>query len=115
MITIDFRDANYIILLSAMVSNDDINDIIKLSLDYNDFQKLYGELQIPSHEVANAIHSTGTRDVIINARKVLELWCRLRGHVATRQAILEALDGCGNRNAREQLEETWKLKGKFII
>ena len=63
----------------------------------------------------NAVYSTGTRDVIVNARKVLELWRDQKGHLATRQAILEALDGCGNRNAREQLEETWKLKGMFII
>ena len=111
----NLRDTNYITLFPARVSDDDINDITKLNLDYNDFQNLYAELPIPSHEVTNTVHSTGTRNVIVNAREVLKLWRHRRGQLATRQAILKALDGCRNRDAREQLEETWKLKGEFII
>ena len=65
-------------------------------------------LDIPDHEVENAERNADTRDVALQADKVLQHWLTIRGSAATKWAILKALNECGYEGAIEFLLEQWK-------
>ena len=57
------------------------------------------------------------RAVYLKARSVLETWRKQEGSKASRQAILDALENCKNKDAKEKLQTQWgkaeKIYEKF--
>ncbi|XP_072051601.1 uncharacterized protein [Amphiura filiformis] len=93
------------------ISDEDITDIISL-LGRDDLHKLFYALELPSTDIDKAEIKAGTLDVDLKARKVFETWRQRNGQQATQERILCALEECGNNDAKEKLEDKWKLKGK---
>ena len=92
-----------------MLTDEDIGDVIK-TLGHDDLQKLYGALGLSRQQVQKIEDSSQTRDVDLKARDVLEFW-RKEYQQASHDTILEALNKCDNRAAKEQLERTWNITG----
>ena len=78
-------------------------------LTRNKLHKLFKVLDIPDREVENAERNADTRDVVLQADKVLQHWRTIRGSAATKWAILEALEECGYVGAIEILRRLWDM------
>ena len=53
-------------------------------------------------------------DVELEARNVFVAWIGKEGTDATRQAVLTAIENCGNLSAKENLTKLWQ-KGKYYV
>ena len=87
------------------MSDDDLMAVIDL-LDPAQLQKLYVRLGLQKTDTGKAkyLESRTTPDL-----QVLLQWRKNRGSEATKEAIMQALDKCGNMEARDYL--FWKWKG----
>ncbi|XP_072049912.1 uncharacterized protein [Amphiura filiformis] len=90
-----------------MLTDAEIGDIIK-QLGPDDLQKLYSALGLSSQQVQKIESGTETTDVDLRARCVLEFW-RESNQQASHNAILDALEKCQNREAKEKLETLWNI------
>ncbi|XP_072049786.1 probable serine/threonine-protein kinase pats1 [Amphiura filiformis] len=90
-----------------MLTDADIADIIQ-QLGPDDLQKLYIALGLSSQQVQKIEGSTETIDVDLRARCVLEFW-RGNNQQASHNAILDGLEKCQNREAKEKLETLWNM------
>ena len=111
-----FITSKFYFLLSGTteVSRKDIATVVKF-LAPVDLQNLYEALDIPKREVQKAEASASISDVDLKAKDVLRQWKQKRGKLATRQAILDALEECENLEAKEKLEKEWTGKGNNTI
>ncbi|XP_072014911.1 LOW QUALITY PROTEIN: uncharacterized protein [Amphiura filiformis] len=92
------------------ISDRCISDIINL-LGPDDLRNLFYALDLPSRVIDKAEIKAGTSDVDLKARRVLETWRQRNGQQATQERVLCALEECGNKDARERLEDKWRMKG----
>ena len=92
------------------IPDADIRDVIK-HLGPDELQKLFFELELTSQQIQKAKRSTDTHDVELQAMSVFELWRKDRGQHATHFAILDGLEECDNRDAKEELEKKWNITG----
>ena len=76
-----------------------------------DLQNLFYSLRLTTPDIEKAEGSSGTSDVDLRARKVLEMWRQRNGKQATRERVLQALGACENKNARDKLEQIWNTEG----
>ena len=76
-----------------------------LSMDQLKF--LYIKLGLESRDVEKAEAEASTTNENLKAKQVLLEWRKNKGHDATRECILEALDKCGNTRAIGELLKTW--------
>ena len=99
------------------VSDRDIRDITsKTGLLHADLQRLFHALNMTHAEIQNAERNTDSRDIILQARRVLNDWRMKNGRNACRRRIVEALLECNLVDAKEILEATWGfgLQGKSL-
>ena len=88
-------------------TDSDFGDVIKLLTPY-DLKELYYELGISSRDMQTWEADAGERaSVYLRARSVLETWRKQEGSKASRQAILDALENCKNKDAKEKLQSQW--------
>ena len=76
-------------------------------LSIDELKFLYIELGLESRDVEKAEAEAGTTNENLKARQVLLEWRKNKGHDATREFVLEALEKCGNTRAMEELHKTW--------
>ena len=98
----------------TVVSDEDLADVVDL-LDPTQMEKLYIRLGLPRSAIKKAIHEDGNYgDLDLKGQSVLRRWRQIEGKNATRRAILDAIDRCGNYEAVECLEGKWtaELAGK---
>ncbi|XP_072048939.1 uncharacterized protein [Amphiura filiformis] len=88
-----------------MLTDAEIGNVIK-QLGPDDLQKLYSALGLSSQQVQKIESSTETTDVDLRARCVLEFW-RENNQQASHNVIIDALEKCQNREAKEKLETLW--------
>ena len=94
------------------ISDADIRDIVEV-LGYAELQTLYDTLGLRHQDIEKVEYSTGLQNVNLCARNVLRFWRQTIGRLATRHAVLQALGENRNRNAKEQLEAKWTMKGEL--
>ena len=97
------------------LSDKDILDIIKAKLSRAELHRLFLELGISDTDVENAERIADSRDIGLQANKVLKMWREKIGKNATRRRIINALTECSFMDAKEILEEKWSLivQGKY--
>ena len=84
-------------------------DIVAL-LGTSDLDRLYGELDGMTYAEVSRI-KTGVNtpvNVELEATNVFVAWIGEKGTDATRQAVLTALEDCGNTLAKENLIQLWQ-------
>ena len=92
------------------MSDRDIQDITsKIGLLHADLQCLFHALDMSDSEIENAARYVDSRDVTLQARRVLIEWRMKNGRDASRRKILDALLECDLVDAKETLEKTWSL------
>ena len=105
-----FKPYFYACLCSEKLSDREIRDVAqKTGLDRNQLKNLYKELDLPDNVVENAERNADTRDVNLQADKVLHHWRATKGREANKQAILDALEGCNFKEAIEFLTKEWEI------
>ncbi|XP_072027710.1 uncharacterized protein [Amphiura filiformis] len=104
-------DKGEVLKAMDMVSDKDIIDVAyEADLAYNDLEKLYLVLEIKTADIDNAKRFDNTQDFKLQATRVLQHWRKTNGSKANRKAILDALQTCDLNEAKEILEEKWRLK-----
>ena len=91
------------------ISDADIGVVIN-HLGPDDLHKLYYELALSKEKVQKCEQSAGTHDIDLQARSVLEFWRKDCKEAATRMAILNGLEQCGNAEIKDVLEEKWGIR-----
>ena len=92
------------------MSDRDIRDITsKIKLEHADLQRMFHALDMTHAEIENAERNTDSRDVTLQARRVLIEWRKKNGRNACKRRILDALLECDLVDAKETLEATWSL------
>ena len=81
----------------------------KTGLTRDQLHTLFQTLDLEDHEVENAERNADTRDVKLQAAKVLNYWRTTKGRAATKEAILEALEECEYLGAIEILMQQWNM------
>ena len=76
-------------------------------LSINELKFLYVELGLEYRDVEKTEAEASTTNVNLKAKQVLLEWLKNKGHDATRECVLEALDKCGNTRAIGELLKTW--------
>ena len=93
-------------------SDKDFGDVIKLLTPFG-LKELYYELGISSRDMQTWEADAGDgASTYLKARSVLETWRNRQASKASRQAILQALEDCNNRDAKEKLQKMWEPSGK---
>ena len=79
-------------------------------LSASDCERLYGELDGMTYaEISRRKEGVNTRvDVELEAANVFIAWIGENGTDATRQAVLKAMEDCGNALAKENLLKLWQ-------
>ena len=94
-----------------MITDREIFQIAeRAGLTSSQLHKLFKALDLPDNEVENAERNADTKDVALQADKVLHHWRNTRGRTATKQAILRALEECEYEDAIEFLLKEWSMK-----
>ena len=98
----------YYLIGMKQVSDRDIREITsKTNLLHADLQRMFHALGMTHAEIENAERNTDSRDVTLQASRVLNEWRMKNGRNACRSKILEALLECNLVDAKEILEATW--------
>ena len=75
-----------------------------------DIQRLFSALNMEEIEVEKAKRNADSNDVDLMGRAVLVFWKKTRGRDATRQAMLKAMDGYHDPQAKGKLIQRWQQK-----
>lgn len=102
------------IVITGPISEEDIRNIVR-QLDRAELQNLYFTLGIQARDIEHAEMSTGTTNTDLKAISVLRWWKKGKGHSATREAVLKALQNCEYLNATEALKALWGVAGNGIF
>ncbi|XP_072018120.1 3'-5' exoribonuclease HELZ2-like isoform X2 [Amphiura filiformis] len=106
-----------------MATNDDDNDRDMAQIEPRQFFDVIEQLSsdqltifflklgLTYAEIEKGKLNSGSNNIIIQATVVLGFWLEIKGLDATLQAVLEALDECGFRNACHKVAKKWRLKG----
>ena len=103
---------SFVCLFIGKISDADFGDITEV-LGKDELQDFFHALGLPHQDIEKAECSTSTLNVNLRARNVLRFWRQTNGHLATRHAVLQALEINRNRHAIEQLEAKWNMKGEL--
>ena len=87
-----------------LICDDDLTAVVDL-LDPAQLQKLYVRLGLQETEMNKATCGLEKGDCI--DFEILRLWRRTRKMGATKDAILSALEKCGNMETRDMLLARW--------
>ena len=98
-------------LFAEKVSSRDIGDVIRL-LGPVDFHELFHELNIKDADIEKEEKNADSSHPGQQARAVFNFWIKAEGKEATRKAMLDALERCGNVEDKEILEDIWDGRGK---
>ena len=96
------------------VTSRDIGDVIRL-LGTDDFHELFHALDINDSDIEKEKKNADSAHPGQQARAVFNFWIKTKGKEATRQAILGALERCGNIEDKEILEDIWDGNGKKVM
>ncbi len=103
--------SSFLLIFTDVVSDSDFTEVIQL-VGVEDRYDLYQALNnISDHDVETAELNAYPRSVDFKARAVLYKWRLQNGDKATRQALLDGLEKCGNVEAKEILEDIWNGRG----
>ena len=94
------------------VTSRDIGDVIRL-LGPDDLHELFHALKIKNTDIEKEEKNADSPHPGQQARAVFNFWIKDKGREATQQAILDALERCGNVEDKENLEDIWGGKGKL--
>ena len=86
------------------MSDSHLHDVIQL-LSSKDVPRLFRALNINSDEIEKAEMNASTSEE--KSWIVLQYWRHREAEKATRHCILSALETCGNKKQKEQLDSTW--------
>ena len=96
------------------ISEADFSDITE-ALGKDELQAFFHTLGLPHRDIEKAECDAGTLNVNLRARSVLLFWRQTNGDLATRHAVLQALQKNRNWHAIKQLEAKWNLEGELFL
>ena len=102
------------ILFAVQATDRDFGDLIRL-LGADDLHELFPALDIKYTDIEKEEVGAASPHPDLKARNVLNFWRQNKASEATCQALLDALQHCGNVHAKETLEDMWNGKGRISV